>query len=93
MYYRAIYANANGSDYAAQIWLNNGGWSQLTMVDLAGLGANFGINLNSGSGTLEFTASGTNLQLFWQPTGRCGCHHGRLRHRRRADSRFGRDSR
>jgi hypothetical protein len=39
----------------------NGTWTQLTSASLSGV-------LNTGSGTLKFSATGTNLQLFWQPT-------------------------
>jgi hypothetical protein len=66
MYYGAIYANSDASFYTAQIWRNLGGvWSQLTLVNLKDLNA----ALNTGSGTLKFSASGTSLKLFWQPTG------------------------
>jgi hypothetical protein len=54
---------SSGSGYLAQIYVNLGGvWTALASN---AIGA-------SGQGTLLFTAIGSTLQLFWQPTGTNG---------------------
>jgi sugar lactone lactonase YvrE len=58
MYFAEI--AASGSGYVASIWMNlNGVWTRLTPLTSIG---------TVGQGTLQFTTSGSSLQLFWNGT-------------------------